>query len=494
MEGWTAQLDGVVTPYNEEKYKALLERLEISEVLLSSLRNVETFRFDSDYFSKKYLKINKIIESNRQYFTSFTKLGLKIDASAFYPSLEPYYNQGSIPFVRVADVDNFINYDSCVKIPKKILQSDEFATLKTISKGDIVITKGGSIGRVSLIEKTTAVTRDLIFVNSSLLCERDCYFLYIYLNTTFCYNLMLQSSSMTAQPHLTLTLIKNIPIFNPSNEIKEKIYNLLKVSITKREKSKSKYLQAETLLLETLGLTGFQPNSEPINIKSFKDSFLSTGRLDAEYYQKRYDNYLELIQNYSNGFSLLTFVCELKDKNYNPEENKEYKYIELANIGTSGDITGCSISKGIDLPSRARRLVKTNDVVISSIEGSLESCALVTEEYNNALCSTGFYVINSKQINSETLLVLFKSEPMQNILKQNCSGTILTAINKTEFQNIPIPLIKKDVQKEIKDKISESFRLKKESEQLLETAKRAVEIAIEQDENAALQFIESANS
>lgn len=190
----------------------------------------------------------------------------------------------------------------------------------------------------------------------------------------------------------------------------------------------------------------------------------------------------------------MTFVCELKDKNYNPEENKEYKYIELANIGTSGDITGCSISKGIDLPSRARRLVKTNDVVISSIEGSLESCALVTEEYNNALCSTGFYVINSKQINSETLLVLFKSEPMQNILKQNCSGTILTAINKTEFQNIPIPLIKKDVQKEIKDKISESFRLKKESEQLLETAKRAVEIAIEQDENAALQFIESANS
>lgn len=40
--------------------------------------------------------------------------------------------------------------------------------------------------------------------------------------------------------------------------------------------------------------------------------------------------------------------------------------------------------------------------------------------------------------------------------------------------------------------IEESFRLKKQSEQLLETAKRAVEIAIEQDEEEAMRYIEEA--
>jgi len=138
-------------------------------------------------------------------------------------------------------------------------------------------------------------------------------------------------------------------------------------------------------------------------------------------------------------------------------------------------------------------LVNTDDVIISSIEGLLDSCAVITEEYNNALCSTGFYIINSSKINSETLLVLFKSEPMQNILKKSCSGTILTAINKTEFQNIPVPIIEEKIQLIIKEKVSESFKLKKQSEQLLETAKLAVEMAIEQDEEEAIKYIESFN-
>ena len=120
---------------------------------------------------------------------------------------------------------------------------------------------------------------------------------------------------------------------------------------------------------------------------------------------------------------------------------------------------------------------------------SSDSCAVVTEEYNNALCSTGFYIINSSKINSETLLVLFKSEPMQNILKKSCSGTILTAINKTEFQNIPVPIIEEKIQMIIKEKVSESFKLKKQSEELLEIAKRSVEMAIEDSEEMAIEYI-----
>jgi len=106
-----------------------------------------------------------------------------------------------------------------------------------------------------------------------------------------------------------------------------------------------------------------------------------------------------------------------------------------------------------------------------------------------ALCSTGFYVINSDKINSETLLILFKSPLLQNLLKQGCSGTILTAINKTEFQNIPVPIIEGGAQTKIATLVKESFSLKAESERLLDVAKRAVEIAIEQDENAALDWL-----
>ena len=58
---------------------------------------------------------------------------------------------------------------------------------------------------------------------------------------------------------------------------------------------------------------------------------------------------------------------------------------------------------------RARRIVLNENIIVSSIEGSLSSIALIEKEYDNTLCSTGFYVINSKSLNSEILLVLLRS-------------------------------------------------------------------------------------
>jgi len=107
------------------------------------------------------------------------------------------------------------------------------------------------------------------------------------------------------------------------------------------------------------------------------------------------------------------------------------------------------VEQGEDLPSRARRKVAAGDVIVSSIEGSLESIALITEEYDNALCSTGFYVVQSDVLNSKVLLVLLKSIVGQLQLKKGCSGTILTAINKEEFSRIAIPKIEAEKQVEI---------------------------------------------
>ena len=52
-----------------------------------------------------------------------------------------------------------------------------------------------------------------------------------------------------------------------------------------------------------------------------------------------------------------------------------------------------------------------------------------------------------------------------------------------------VPVIDYPTQEKIAALVEESFTLKKQSEQLLETAKRAVEIAIEQNEEAALLYI-----
>lgn len=105
---------------------------------------------------------------------------MQIDASAFYPALEPYYNKGNLPFLRVQDINNKINYEDCLGIPETIEKDKTFETLKFVQTGDIVITKGGSIARVGLVERKSAACRDLIFINSSKLSNIEYKFLYVY--------------------------------------------------------------------------------------------------------------------------------------------------------------------------------------------------------------------------------------------------------------------------------------------------------------------------
>ena len=246
------------------------------------------------------------------------------------------------------------------------------------------------------------------------------------------------------------------------------------------------YREAESILYDLLKI---QPNTTQISYteKNLSESFLRSGRLDAEYYHPKY----EYIESQIDEKNTVTNTCRLYDDNYIPNENLMYKYIELANVDTTGGISDVEYISGGALPSRARRLVKTGQVIVSSVEGSLSSCALITSEYDKSICSTGFYVVDSKEYNAETLLLLFKSEPMQTLLKKRCSGTILAAISKDEFKKMPLPKVDKTVQSVIANKVQESFQLKSESRRLLELAVKVVEMAIENSEESAFLWLKT---
>lgn len=463
-----------------------MDGLEAVEVRSNEIHRLPTFRIDSDYYKRKYIEQEHFIRNNKTLFTTFKELKLGVSASAFYPALETYYGTGEIPFIRVADIKNNINYENCTTIPE---MGHDFNTLHKCSAGDLVLTKGGSVGKVGLIRKDSYVTRDLIFINASTL-NRDGYIaLFLLFKTNFMYDLMIRSSSLSVQPHLTTSLIREFPIFVLSDNFKKRLLNLYEIYEYTSYRSKRLYQSAENLLLSHLGLDNFNPNPSNIAVKSFQDSFGSSGRLDSEYYQPKYEE----LESYISANETVASSCVLHDADFPPNDKLEYKYIELSNIGKDGEITDVKIEIGNELPTRARRRVKKGQVIVSSIEGSLRNCALINDEYDNALCSTGFYVVSSNAINPETLLTVFKSSPIQALMKKRCSGTILIAMNKDEFMSLPIPSIDQNIQLKIAQKVQESFALRKKSAQLLELAKTAVEMAIEQGEEKAMAMIKELN-
>ena len=311
-----------------------------------------------------------------------------------------------------------------------------------------------------------------------------------FLNSKYGREQINKQSMQSNQVNFSPAKFRKIDIPKFDIRIQKTIASMYSTAYENIQNANNKYTQAQNILISELDLENFNPASEKVSIKTLKESFLKTGRLDSEYYQSKYDEYLKKVFSYSNGYELLGECCTIKDKNFMPKDEEEYRYIELANVRSNAQITDCDVLLGKELPTRARRKVNTGDVIVSSIEGSLESCALIAEEYNNSLCSTGFYVITSDKLNSESLLTVFKSSLMLNLMKKSCSGTILTNIVKEEFEKLPIPLLKQGVQDEIANYIKQSMEYSRKAKELLEISTKSVEIAIDKGEQEAHNFLE----
>jgi hypothetical protein len=304
------------------------------------------------------------------------------------------------------------------------------------------------------------------------------------LKTRYAQNQIQKFRRGTAQTGFLLEDADQIVVPKLSEDFCKIIANTVSKMDDKLKEASAIYAAAENRLLSELGMNDYVPLSEPVAIKSFSKSFGETGRLDAEYYQEKYEK-IEIALNMTESVAKL---CHVHDKAFVPHKG-EYKYIELSDVGMFGNVTGCMIAPYDELPSRARRLVRSGQVIVSSIEGSLSSCALITDEYDGGICSTGFYVVSSDNMNSETLLVLFKSAPVQAMLKKRCSGTILTAINRNAFDKMPLPIVDDDTQMTIATYVQQAFALRRESEHLLDAAIQAVEFAIEVGEDYAISWL-----
>jgi len=95
-------------------------------------------------------------------------------------------------------------------------------------------------------------------------------------------------------------------------------------------------------------------------------------------------------------------LFELVDnvRQWNPERDAPKDIIEYIDISAidrnSKKIPAITKIIGSEAPSRARQLVKTEDILVSTVRPNLNAVAQVTEEFNGATASTGYCVLRPK--------------------------------------------------------------------------------------------------
>jgi restriction endonuclease S subunit len=195
-------------------------------------------------------------------------------------------------------------------------------------------------------------------------------------------------------------------------------------------------------------------------------------RLDAEYYRPEFLKTEKLLKR--TKYKILFEVAKISKARKNPAKKPElyFKYIDISNIDLIfGTITTQKI-KGFLAPSRARKLVRENDVIISTVRPNRNAVAIIPKELDGDICSTGFSVIKSEKINPYFLFAFLKTKFAIHQLVRQTMASMYPAVSENDIANIIVPLVSEKIQKEIEELVKQAHQKKKLADEKYEEANR----------------------
>ena len=133
-------------------------------------------------------------------------------------------------------------------------------------------------------------------------------------------------------------------------------------------------------------------------------------------------------------------VVDPESLSVNTQRNYEFNYIALENID-AGSLLKTTKHTFSTAPSRARRVLRFNDLLVSTVRPNLMSHYFISNEVQNLIGSTGFSVIRCKQKKfcaSYLYQHLFHSVINKQI-DMLITGSNYPAINSTDVKNLKFP-------------------------------------------------------
>ena len=454
--------------------------LAISEIQLEQVLTLN--RLDAEYFTPIYLEYNKLIE----------KKGYK-EIHSFASTTDGIH--ASIDF----DDESNINLLSAMS-PKE--NYFDISRNKTISKSqhaknprtelrvnDVIVSTVGTIGNCAVVDASVLPANSdrhigIIRIKSDYLPH----FISTFLLSKYGRFQTLREATGNVQLNLFIEKINTLKIPITSDKLQKAISDAVIAGLSLRAKSQIEYSEAEQMLLKEINLEGYKGTEEAISVRNFSE-VLADNRFDAEYWQPDYDVILETLSKYKKGVSTIGDEFKQLKGNFKAEKDKEYNYVEIGDVNVStGEVEHNSIN-GSELPANAKIKFGKRQLITSKVRPNRGATAIL-DNHEGYIGSGAFTVLTEQDsINLETLMVYLKAKPIRELLLRYNTGTSYPVITDTDVLKLPLPLIDKTIQKKISELVSVSATERQRAKELLEKAKRAVEIFVEKDEKSASAYL-----
>jgi restriction endonuclease S subunit len=458
-----------------------LEGLEVSEVLLSdALKDNEPKRIDSEYFKKEYLIEDK--KRNRFKILLLSDLSFITDGQHGYHEVD---ENSDIRHLTAKNAKSFFANDIGVdRIAKWVDDNNKRSSLEA---GDLILSTRGTVGACAIVGKEILpanIDQDIARIKLTTDIIKHTV-LATYINSKIGQDWIVRNQTGMVQQGIALWRIRQMPIPVFADIFQDKINGIIYDSKRKKQQSQDLYRQAEELLLETIGLKDFQPSQTGTNIKSFKESFLSTGRLDAEYYQPKYEEVIAKIreQQYDTLGNLVNIKKSIEPGS-DAYSDEGLPFIRVSDYNKFGiSITDKYLSDSYFKENAAllKSLYPAKETILFSKDGSVGTAYMMRENIQAVTSGAILHltVKDRSKISPEYLTLALNSEVVKMQAERDAGGSIILHWRVSEIENTVIPVVAYEIQCQIAELIRESFALRKESEKLLEEAKEMLEMEIE---------------
>lgn len=122
------------------------------------------------------------------------------------------------------------------------------------------------------------------------------------------------------------------------------------------------------------------------------------------------------------------------------DEGTHIRYVEISDVNETNGITGAADVVFGEAPSRARRILRRGDVIVSTVRTYLRAVAAVGTNYDGAICSTGFAVLRARGVDERFLKYAVLDRAFMDQVVAQSAGVSYPAVNASDLVRIRIPL------------------------------------------------------
>jgi type I restriction enzyme S subunit len=155
----------------------------------------------------------------------------------------------------------------------------------------------------------------------------------------------------------------------------------------------------------------------------------------------------------NNDLRPLSELCRRKIDQRDPSgtPDVQFRYIDIGSVNSgTKQIESAVTVKGAQASVRARQVVRAGDVLVSTVRPNLNAVAMVPQELDGAICSTGFCVLRcGPELNPGYLFAFVQSSGFVEGLAEIVQGALYPAVTDRQVLASRIPWVEPPRQVEI---------------------------------------------